>query len=219
MYYIPSDYDYYPADRYEMLRRQQAYQQAQRRAAYERQRREEALRRRLYEQELARREEEAYQRRLAYQREVGRQAQLRKEREARMGLSDDKDQDEYVVVRGPGGYLYRVRRSDLEGSNRTNPREPAVRDEDYPFENKENGVNVKVNTKPEEEAHNQSRSKKIDHPASLKSVKRPKSKKRVTVIVEDASDSETDDAEVHSLWRNRHPSPGESWMEPIGNAM
>lgn len=43
--------------------------------------------------------------------------------------------------------------------------------------------------------------------------KKKKGKKRVTIIVEDASDSETGD-EYSSPWRNRRPSPGQ-WMEPI----
>ncbi len=42
-----------------------------------------------------------------------------------------------------------------------------------------------------------------------------KKKKRVTIIVEDASDSEVDD-DLKSPWRNRRPSPGE-WMEPVKN--
>lgn len=38
---------------------------------------------------------------------------------------------------------------------------------------------------------------------------------KVTVIVEDASDSEEEDDISKSIWRNRRPSPGESWMEPV----
>merc|ERR1711959_240348 len=37
--------------------------------------------------------------------------------------------------------------------------------------------------------------------------------RRITVTVEDASDSECED-EFDSPWRNRHPSPGQ-WMEPV----
>jgi len=39
-------------------------------------------------------------------------------------------------------------------------------------------------------------------------------RKKITVIVEDASDSEDEDNELRSVWRNRRPSPGQ-WMEPI----
>lgn len=39
-------------------------------------------------------------------------------------------------------------------------------------------------------------------------------KQRVSVVVEDASDSENEDADLKSIWRNRRPSPGQ-WIEPI----
>ncbi|CAB9504540.1 expressed unknown protein [Seminavis robusta] len=39
-------------------------------------------------------------------------------------------------------------------------------------------------------------------------------RRRVTVIVEDVPESEIED-ETKSIWRNRRPGPGESWMEPI----
>jgi hypothetical protein len=39
-------------------------------------------------------------------------------------------------------------------------------------------------------------------------------RKRVTIIVEDASDSENEDDEFSSVWRNRRPSPGQ-WLEPV----
>jgi hypothetical protein len=42
-----------------------------------------------------------------------------------------------------------------------------------------------------------------------------KGKKRVTVIVEDASDSEAEDGFKNSPWCNRRPSPDEQWMEPV----
>ena len=42
-----------------------------------------------------------------------------------------------------------------------------------------------------------------------------KRKRRVAVIVEDASDSENEDEIMSSYWRNRRPSPGQSWMEPV----
>merc|ERR1719240_2467019 len=37
---------------------------------------------------------------------------------------------------------------------------------------------------------------------------------KVSVLVEDASDSESEDDDYKSVWRNRRPSPGQ-WMEPI----
>merc|ERR1712014_416966 len=50
-------------------------------------------------------------------------------------------------------------------------------------------------------------------PIAAPSRKHSSRKRRVTVIVEDASDSECED-EFDSPWRNRRPSPGQ-WMEPV----
>lgn len=44
-------------------------------------------------------------------------------------------------------------------------------------------------------------------------------RRRVTVMVEDVPESEYEDEEIKSMKsaiRNRHPGPGESWMQPIG---
>jgi hypothetical protein len=38
--------------------------------------------------------------------------------------------------------------------------------------------------------------------------------RKVTVVVEDASDSEDENDELKSVWRNRRPSPGQ-WIEPV----
>jgi hypothetical protein len=38
---------------------------------------------------------------------------------------------------------------------------------------------------------------------------------KMSILVEDASDSESDDDSITKLWRNRRPSPGQ-WMEPVG---
>jgi hypothetical protein len=43
---------------------------------------------------------------------------------------------------------------------------------------------------------------------------KPARRRRETVIVEDASDSENEDEELNLVWRNRRPSPGK-WMEPV----
>jgi hypothetical protein len=54
------------------------------------------------------------------------------------------------------------------------------------------------------------------HYLPKQSKKEKKSKKRMTMIVEDASESEAEDDEFHSVWHNRRPSAGE-WMEPVEN--
>ncbi len=48
---------------------------------------------------------------------------------------------------------------------------------------------------------------------SDKKTKRPK-REKVSVVVEDASDSENENDDLKSVWRNRRPSPGQ-WIEPI----
>lgn len=203
MYYIPSfydDYDY-PVN-YETLRRQKAHEQA-RRQVMERQRRQEMLRRRLYEEERARREQEYYQRRLSEQERLRRaRSQYHYPMHGKL-----RDEDEYAIVIGPGGYPYRVRRSDLEATenrpDKMTTSKPFVDASDVDF------VESKV-----EIPCVRSRDKVTESPSSPSrvEVKKSKKKKKITVIVEDASDSEN---EQDSIWRNRHPSPGESWMEPI----
>lgn len=217
MYYIPSHYDdfYYPSDRYDLLRRQRAHEQA-RRAAAEKQRREDMLRRRMmYEQELERREREENYRRRALEQERVRQAELlRRQRAMRMEPRRDA-QEEYVTVRGPGGYLYRVHRNDLEGTehptrDENQTRRPSVvMDEDAVFPEMVHEVETPHGTVHEEQARR----------GKSNTTKHPKRKKKITFIVEDASDSETECDEMQSVWRNRRPGPGESWMEPVSNAL
>mmetsp|Transcript_12443 Transcript_12443/g.25143 ORF Transcript_12443/g.25143 Transcript_12443/m.25143 type:complete len:241 (-) Transcript_12443:70-792(-) len=234
MYYIPSHYDdfYYPSDRYEMFRRQRALEEV-RRAVAEKQLREEMLRRRMYEEELARREREEYYRRLAMEQDHARQAKLRRQRAMEIAAARDGEKNEYVTVRGPGGRLYLVRRSDIEGANRasrgevrarnTLPRNvKAVKDG---FDEDENEVNTPHDNQVEDPHREAFQSVMTNHDEQVlrgtpNAIKQPKHKQKqkrqkITVIVEDASDSETEDDELRSVWRNRHPAAGESWMEPI----
>lgn len=219
MYYVPSyydnDYSYYPVDRYEMLRRQKAHDQARRQAA-ERRRREELLRRRLYEEELARQEREEA-------RYYAEQERLRKARV--------ENEDEYVVVRGPGGYRYRVSRSELEdrqkrltGKSASKPavnssREKTIRKE----RNYENFIAEKENSSDIQRTQAKGPKALADATSFLSTktseTKKSKRKTKIAVIVEDVSDSEQDDDELNSFWRNRHPGPGESWIEPVNGTV
>ena len=219
MYYIPSYYDslYHPSvDQYEMLRRQRAYEQARR--AEKRRREEEILRRRrlLYEEELARQQQqEAYYRKLAYEQERARQERLQRQRAMRASTPDE---DDYVIVRGPGGYLYRVLRSDLEGPDQAHIRNENETTNETKVMNNDDDLAPPMSDEEETPMTEETRptpsmSKKKN------SQKNPKRKKKITVIVEDASDSENEGDELKSVWRNRHPAPGESWMEPIGGGL
>lgn len=116
------------------------------------------------------------------------------------------------VVRGSDGRLYRIAESDdrsqtsesTYGSAKqmktSRTEESSVSDDSF-----HDAHDVKVETKPTKTTVTVTKPKRQNSKAR---------RKKVTVIVEDASDSETDD-ESHSVWRNRVPSPGESWMEPI----
>jgi hypothetical protein len=56
-------------------------------------------------------------------------------------------------------------------------------------------------------------------PLDLKVSKKQQVRRQQTkILVEDASDSESEDDPWKSMWRNRHPSPDESWMEPVASA-
>ena len=236
MYYIPSHYDdsYYPSNRNEMLRRQRAHEQA-RRAAAEKDLRENSLRRRMYEEELARREREEYYRRLAMEQERSRQAKLRRQRAMEMAAVRNDENDEYVTVRGPGGRLYLVRRSDMEGVDRP-PREE-IHVQNTPssrrmsvmtgLKDDETRDGMKVEAPGENElkapreafgsvmTSNEQQLPPRGTSTTTKMAKQKMKKQKITVIVEDVSDSETEDDELQSVWRNRRPVPGESWMEPI----
>jgi hypothetical protein len=180
----------------------------------EKQRREEMLRRRHYEEELARREreEEAYYQHMLAQKESMRQARVRSEQGTRMARNRD---DEYVLVRGPGGMVYRVLRSDLDDAKREKSR---VKTE-TPMVPK----NKTVTSYEDEERTQPTMRRGANEAATPKetlrtksgSLKYPNRKKKITVIVEDASDSEEENEDINSMWRNRHPGPGDSWMEPV----
>jgi hypothetical protein len=138
----------------------------------------------------------------------------------------DED-NRYCIVRGSDGRLYRVRKDDLKESypNDTDKSTSRKKDEeteadarsdehdDLPVQAehrvKRRGKKDKVKNK----LHVETKKTKKNETVAPKSSKR----KKITVIVEDASDSEYEDDEMHSVWRNMRPCPlaGESWMEPV----
>jgi hypothetical protein len=193
----------------------------------------------LEEQEKLRQRQEYYARRLrqreqeeeAYELAAMRRRQQIEEEQRRQRLRElqlqrRREQEEaeeepvYRVVRGPDGWLYRMnvgrqqksnvdtsvdkenlsRNANKETANRVSSSSPPL------YENPSPGVASSV-----EETSTTLPRKKLAKPK----LPRKKSKKRVTILVEDASDSESED-EFKSVWRNRRPSPGE-WIEPIEN--
>merc|ERR1712137_960577 len=111
----------------------------------------------------------------------------------------------YRVVRGPGGKLYRIQVDDDETVKTDNKvfhkKAPPMEVEQRPV--RDVGVAPRaLKTKP------------TIVPVQTSAKKEPKRGRKVTVIVEDASDDESDQDDTKSVWRNRRPSPGQ-WIEPV----
>jgi hypothetical protein len=63
----------------------------------------------------------------------------------------------------------------------------------------------------------QKKKKSVVNPKMRPTMKKKNNRKHaVGVIVEDASDSEYENDEYNSPWRNRRPSQGK-WIEPVEN--
>lgn len=129
-----------------------------------------------------------------------------------------REEPQYTVMRGPGGRLYRVPVEEEEEEQEMEEHEPMSESNDVeedaalpelePVEKPRPPV-----TKPLLKVVNNTNDKTMASPADKPPKKR---RSKVTVIVEDASDSEYEDDELNSVWRNRRPSPGQ-WMEPVEN--
>jgi hypothetical protein len=251
MYFYPSDFNndvYYLGGRRRrdphqemLLRRQQAYERAQQRQRQQALLMEERRRRQLYEQEVARRqqeenEEEEYYRHLAkLQERRARQARMRNpffSADGHVG-EDEDDDDDYILVRGPYGRLYRVPRSELmEEKHQPRTRSLCQKGVLTDTVNHQRISNNKKETVSEEPVDSPSKKEQISvgfgkaddattqQNDGFQLKKKPNTKKKYTVIVEDvlSEDEDTSAGEAaasRSVWRNRHPGPGESWMEPI----
>ena len=220
----------------EERRRQLMYQQVllerQRRAEeYERQRRM-ALQReeeeRLRRQQILRARAEA---------EAERRAKLEEAERQRL-LHQKMTQPRTAIVRGPDGYLYRVILDDETSiSMHEQPRhqmqvkEQPKRREEIPHSMEtesmyststsstnyhdaigDENATVRISNKVAGDSKMQKVHKKKPRKNSKKG--RKKNRKKITITVEDASDSEYDD-DFSSPLRNRRPGPGESWIEPV----
>ena len=236
-YQYPDEYYYgrrgphsYSPYEYERLRQQKSYEQMRRRQILEEQQRREQLMR-LREAEKARRRRNEYERPMAT-REVSTRRRDKPSYEERNGT-------EYTVVQGWDGRLYRVPIDDGEQRIITDwdsPTRPVRRngrhisrstarghenplsDEDSVHYHSENTTRMKQKTQSCKPTATQSEDLETKSNATENYLpKKDKRKsKKITVIVEDVSDdSDNDNDELKSIWRNRHPSPSESWMEPI----
>lgn len=106
------------------------------------------------------------------------------------------------VVRGPSGKLYPV----------NNDEKPTKTDN--VFHNEVSMMEVKQFPNQDEGVPYQAQSDRPTMAPLKKTAKKASSRRKVTVIVEDASDDENDGDIMKSVWRNRRPSPGQ-WIEPV----
>lgn len=206
-----------------MMHRQALLDRQRRAEDYERQRR---LAEQREQEERLRREQILRARAKA---EAQRRAKLAEAERQR--LREKKAQPRTAIVRGPDGYLYRVILDDDTSSDD----EPAcqahqqAQQQQQVHNRKEKPVTQPIET---ESVHSASTSSTVYHDATddenttvrisnktgkskVQKLRKKKSrKKKITITVEDASDSEYDD-DFSSPWRNRRPGPGESWIEPV----
>lgn len=213
----------------ERQRRAEEYER-QRRLALQREEEEERLRR----QQILRARAEAEAERRAKLKEAEHQRLLRQKM--------TQPSSRTAFVRGPDGYLYRVILDDdtssEEESMHEQPRhqiqvkeQPKRREMIYPqpMETEsmhststsstiyhdaidDENATVRISNKTAGDNTTQKVHKKKSCKNSKKG--RKKNRKKITITVEDASDSEYDD-DFSSPWRNRRPGPGESWIEPV----
>jgi hypothetical protein len=157
--------------------------------------------------------------------------------------SDQEDNEpEFHIVRGLDGCLYRMRNPSYHRRQKDSMfkrvRGPNGHLYRVKTENKKEADDMKIDTSfDKENVPSKSRSipiitnndkamdvdsdvncevvmTKLQTPREEKnSTKGKRRKSKITVIVEDASDSEYED-DFNSPWRNRRPSPGE-WLEPV----
>jgi len=203
---------------------QMKYREAERRAEIHRlyQMKEEEDRRKKYTLMQLAKEEEENRRRVAMlrQQEVEHRHQLAMHRQHRQEQEllrrtraafqrsekrqkDEQEEEEeknWTIVRGDDGRLYKI------SLNNTNDDTESDSDATEPTSNTWNETQSTA-IKPVVDQQFLPVPPELSQKLSL-----PQG--RVTVVVEDASDDESDQESLKSVWRNRRPSPGQ-WMEPI----
>jgi hypothetical protein len=159
-----------------------------------------------------------------------------------VGLAPYEEEPVYQLMRGPDGRIYRVQVGVKQVpvvkpksmSQNIRPLENEDHSMRQAFRESMDDVvvtehNLEPTNRPTSKVPPPIRSlssPSLGAPNEMKTIKSssrtpPKSKKnstakktRIQVIVEDASDSETEDEFYNSPWRNRRPSPG-AWIEPV----
>lgn len=137
---------------------------------------------------------------------------------------------QYRIVLGPDGYLYRIpinpetmKSSETEELRKARKTSPSV---GYVNEKTESlsvspslSSSVKIVMNDKNNRFDTTSNDEGETPGTPKADNTTKKNIKVkgNVVVEDVSDSESeDDDDWKSIWRNRLPSPGE-WMEPVPN--
>jgi hypothetical protein len=222
-YCVPSSYEQ-QRRHYQQMKRREAERRAEIYRLY--QMKEEEDRRKKYalmqlakeEEEnrrrvaMLRQQEEEHRRQLAMHRQHRQEQELLRRKTAAFQRSQKRQKDEqeeeeeeknWTIVRGNDGRLHKI--------SLNNPSDDTESDSDAtePTSNTWNETQSTAISKPVIDQQFLPVPPELPQKSSL-----PRG--RVTVVVEDASDDESDHESLKSVWRNRRPSPGQ-WMEPIDN--
>jgi hypothetical protein len=208
--------------------------QKQRRAAKEARQRAEQQRyyrmKELEKQEKLRQRQEYMKRLRQRQQEEAEAEQQRQQRlrevQQQRHHADNEEEEEPVfrLMRGPDGWIYRVQVGKTRKEKSTlkySDDKENLPDRVSLARPKQQRTTKLANSEAEMEEPQAKPTMMEDtpqlrcRPSKKKKPVHKKGKKRVTVIVEDASDSEAEDDLNNSPWRNRRPSPDEQWMEPV----
>eukprot|EP00934_Nitzschia_sp_Nitz4_P003005 Nitzschia sp. Nitz4//scaffold66_size103028//25257//26051//NITZ4_004493-RA/size103028-processed-gene-0.26-mRNA-1//-1//CDS//3329556335//2995//frame0 len=204
------------------------------RQEYARLLRQRQLEEEAYEREMRRRQQEYYRSLYGGRAESPAQTSSSEE-EGESAEEDENEEPIYQLVRGLDGRIYKV----LTNPNRVRKqKQPSVRKESVTPKKQSQQQSLfdrdahqqASRSTPQTSAatlplnkENEHTINEVEHEPpirrkvsrSMKKDKKSKKKnsKKVTIIVEDASDSEAEDFYM-SPWRNRRPSPGQ-WLEPV----
>lgn len=179
---------YYRMKQEQEVKRRLQYKERKRRAELERYQR-------LKEEEEERRKHEELRMLQKGEEELRRQRALDAQR-----LRRSRETQSRHDVRGPGGSL----RGHIPSSDKRLNHGALVE------------THVSQSDKdPQEISESQSQSEiPVSEVKSKKSLK--PQHRREKIVVEDVTDSEIEEEELASVWRNRRPSPGQ-WLEPVDN--
>ena len=213
-YYSPYNRGYQKQRRAAKEARQRAEQQRYYRMK-ELEKQERLRQRQEYMQRLRQRQQEEAEAEQQQQQQHLREVQQQRHR------TDNEEEEEPVfrLMRGPDGSVYRVQvgKTSKQKSVRKHSDDEANLPNRVSSARSEQRRTTKLADMEEPQAmptvmeDNQLRRR----PSKKKNPVHEKGKTRVTVIVEDASDSEAEDDFKKSPWRNRRPSPDEQWIEPV----